>query len=35
MLQEVRRVARSDEVFRRILAANDGSEHAFKALAAA
>jgi nucleotide-binding universal stress UspA family protein len=35
MLQEIRRAARSHEVFRRILAANDGSDHAFKALSAA
>jgi nucleotide-binding universal stress UspA family protein len=35
MLQEIRRIARSHEVFRKILAANDGSEHAFKALSAA
>ena len=35
MLQEVLRVARSHEVFRKIVAANDSSEHAFKALSAA
>ncbi|MGC1177842.1 MAG: universal stress protein [Methyloceanibacter sp.] len=35
MLQEIRRIARSHEVFSKILAANDGSEHAFKALSAA
>jgi len=35
MLQEIRRAARSHEVFRRILAANDGSDHAFNALSAA
>jgi nucleotide-binding universal stress UspA family protein len=35
MLQVVRRLARSHEVFSRILAANDGSTHGFKALTAA